>query len=308
MNERDSKAIMLRAGWRFFASVAPWALMLAVMGGPTRLLAQSPTSNPVPAAQANVAKDAPDRATRGWHREGIQVHGYWTIQVSNPDGKVVKHVEFENSLAPYTGGSLLMAVLLGQSSPGSWSIGLALPSGAASGLCNTPWQIAALILSLNSCILASPTGQYLPPCTSANGCFPSLTVTPPTLTTSNSTITVSGITLTGQMTAEVSGTIGGVVSMLETCGGSTTPGACPSIAIDPNNPTFSPILTQLIQYLAGSNPQLNVALETQFAFGVPLTSTTFGTAGNCGGNGQPACQIPVVAGQLVSASVVISFQ
>lgn len=32
--------------------------------------------------------------------EGIKVHGHWTIEVRDPDGRLAAHREFENSLAP----------------------------------------------------------------------------------------------------------------------------------------------------------------------------------------------------------------
>lgn len=42
--------------------------------------------------------------------EGIKVHGHWTIEVRNPDGALVTHREFENSLA--SSGSTVLAAIL----------------------------------------------------------------------------------------------------------------------------------------------------------------------------------------------------
>lgn len=61
-------------------------------------------------------------SNRGPH-EGIKVHGHWTIEVRNPDGTVVTHREFENSLVP-TGATQLSSILAGQRTPGTWSIRL----------------------------------------------------------------------------------------------------------------------------------------------------------------------------------------
>jgi len=83
-------------------------------------------------------------------REGIQVHGYWSIEVHNPDGTLDKHVEFENSLCHYTpatgnivfgnyqagtpgGDWALTSILTGFFAAGGWSVQLGnapLPSPA----------------------------------------------------------------------------------------------------------------------------------------------------------------------------------
>ena len=73
---------------------------------------------------------AEGRSERGGQHEGITVHGHWSIEVHNPDGSLVRHVEFENSLDPGAtipnpiagqppfvvpgGASFLSAVLAGQ--------------------------------------------------------------------------------------------------------------------------------------------------------------------------------------------------
>lgn len=56
--------------------------------------------------------------------EGIKIHGHWVIDLKNPDGKVVEHREFENSLTTATGeaiaGSQILAALLsGNAAPGA---------------------------------------------------------------------------------------------------------------------------------------------------------------------------------------------
>jgi hypothetical protein len=47
-------------------------------------------------------------------REGIQVHGRWVVEVHDPDGTLVKRLEFDNALAP--GGAQLLAQYLTGSS------------------------------------------------------------------------------------------------------------------------------------------------------------------------------------------------
>jgi hypothetical protein len=41
--------------------------------------------------------------------EGIKVHGHWTIEVREPDGRLVSHREFENAL--YRGGRALASMM-----------------------------------------------------------------------------------------------------------------------------------------------------------------------------------------------------
>ena len=48
--------------------------------------------------------------------DGIQVHGHWTMTVTNPDGTVEALHEFDNSLHPDMGASFLTALLAGQTS------------------------------------------------------------------------------------------------------------------------------------------------------------------------------------------------
>ena len=56
--------------------------------------------------ETNVSEE---RSSGDGSHEGIKVHGHWTIEVRNPDGRLVAHREFENSLAG--GGQLLSALL-----------------------------------------------------------------------------------------------------------------------------------------------------------------------------------------------------
>ncbi len=56
--------------------------------------------------------------------EGIHVHGHWTIEVKNPDGKLFTHREFENGLSTINGAGLLAALLGRVVTPGSWQVQL----------------------------------------------------------------------------------------------------------------------------------------------------------------------------------------
>ena len=58
--------------------------------------------------------------------EGIEVHGDWTLTVTNPDGTVDSIHEFSNELSTFwrSGSSLLTALLANQTSIDSWYIQL----------------------------------------------------------------------------------------------------------------------------------------------------------------------------------------
>lgn len=55
---------------------------------------------------------AEEKRSHDGSHEGIKVHGHWTIEVRNPDGTLVTHREFENSLQP-SGGALLANIIAG---------------------------------------------------------------------------------------------------------------------------------------------------------------------------------------------------
>jgi hypothetical protein len=91
------------------------------------------TSAQTPEVATKSASTAPEElsASRGLppakgRGEGITVHGHWTIQVKNPDGKVVQTADFENSLISRAGGgsTLLAELLYGISTPGGWEVDL----------------------------------------------------------------------------------------------------------------------------------------------------------------------------------------
>ncbi len=69
-------------------------------------------------------KPAAEEAKKKGAGEGIQVHGHWTIEVKDPDGKVAVHREFENSLATSAGASVLGNLLLGYVVPGGFAVTL----------------------------------------------------------------------------------------------------------------------------------------------------------------------------------------
>jgi hypothetical protein len=63
-------------------------------------------------------------ASSGGPSEGVVVHGYWTIEVFNPDGSLAEHREFENALVSGYGSPTLVNILARQNSVGGWEISL----------------------------------------------------------------------------------------------------------------------------------------------------------------------------------------
>ena len=132
-----------------------------------------------PAAQAAQPAAPPERRPGGNH-EGITVRGQWTIEVRNPDGKLVTHREFENGLTPYAGeGATLLSAFIGRVvTPGLWMVELADPiltnyiqigeagtctpgtitSGTNTRTCSaTPLSLMAPTLSSSSPYLGGPS-------------------------------------------------------------------------------------------------------------------------------------------------------
>jgi len=59
--------------------------------------------------------------SQGDPQEGIKVHGQWTIEVFDPDGKLAAHREFENALTP-EGANQLVKVLGRQREVREWRV------------------------------------------------------------------------------------------------------------------------------------------------------------------------------------------
>jgi hypothetical protein len=125
---------------------------------PTSNAAAKPKQAPANGSTAAIAKaqsgeeetaseqDSSNRedSRHGGQHEGIKVHGHWTIEVRNHEGSLVRHVEFENSLATglsatdatgkvivFPGGAALLSAVLSNQwnvAP-NWTVLLAGPSG-----------------------------------------------------------------------------------------------------------------------------------------------------------------------------------
>jgi hypothetical protein len=101
---------------RFWVGILASLLLTA-----TLILTGCNTANK-PAAPATSSSGSPSQV-------GITVHGYWVMDIVNPDGSIAEHREFENALTSL-GGDTLAKVLSRQNSVGAWGIKLSCDSGA----------------------------------------------------------------------------------------------------------------------------------------------------------------------------------
>lgn len=160
-------------------------------------------------AEESESSVAEEKSSGDGKHEGIKVHGHWTIEVRNPDGTLVSHREFENSLLP---SAALASILARQNSVGLWEVGL--------NVGGTPPQT-------NNC-LAIPCLNIAEP-----GYFFGSS-------SNNLSVTASGnsLVLSGTITADQSGTISEVQTVGIGCPATVAPSApCPAGTSTFNNGT-----------------------------------------------------------------------
>jgi hypothetical protein len=257
------------------AAVLALVIFGAGIGGAQTQSRATQATTPKPTAEPGAA--AGQSAAKGQH-EGITVHGHWTIEVKNPDGTVVTHREFENSLNGATGSNLLAGILSGVYTPGPWLINLLNGSAPSPpGPCSRGPNQGCLIVSANataevsefncSTSLASASPQPF--------CFATLVESLPT---PGSFGEFNTFTLAGSAYADTSSTINEVTTNQEVCPNSAYPGP-PGTAVTPDTVSPSACLA------TGESPALS-------AFTAALLSSG----------------VPVNAGQTIAVTVVLSFQ
>jgi hypothetical protein len=136
--------------------------------------------------------------------QGLKVHGHWVIDIRNPDGTLAQHHEFENSLEASAQGSMV-GLLSGYLVPGDWMIVLAPQSG--NGACIATYQYCGLIHNAATYPAVAYCGQYYCSESTLNYTF-------------NFGTDFQGpfsIVLSGSITANQTGTIGTVLTLLNTC-------------------------------------------------------------------------------------------
>jgi hypothetical protein len=242
----------------------------------TAVSAQTPAAIAKPAAAQAKAPMSPEEkpAAKG-AKEGIVVHGHWTIEVKNPDGTRASLREFENALVQPSGADFLAALMLGTVVPGGYRVDLvgASTGPGSTGPCNL-FTFPGSTVSTSTCFLA---GSLISPAPSsfndqATGCPLSAENCSPLSITS----TVTGASF------------GGSVSGAQTAGGQITdvfltPLTCPTgFLYKATNPVVASSPSTCAQ--GSAEPVGNLTHAT-------LTSP-----------------VQVIAGQAISVTVVISFQ
>src|SRR5208282_658242 len=251
------------------------------------------TAKPAAPAEKNPASQA-----KGPH-EGITVHGHWTIEVRNPDGKVVTRREFENALQP-GGYAALGALIVANSSSAGLFIGLDMKAAfidrggygpgeteevarvddyrTVGGPCYTGNNYQGF-----GCLITTTVVGPVSQATCSGGsatCFTTLMQNAPTLTAINA-YNGNGIQLSGTAPASFPSTITDVETFLYTCDNSVSPQACSTLTGNPTVP-----LTDVVMFTERD-----------------LDGDT--AAGAAAGDPMP---VQVIAGQTIAVTVTISFQ
>jgi hypothetical protein len=173
-------------------------------------------------------------------REGLRVHGHWTIEVRNPDGTLVERREFENALVIPSGANLLANVMGRARSIGGWRINVV----GGVQLCENPAGGSA-----TSCEIVESTDALI-----SNAAFPTLTV-------SVSGATPAEAVLNGSLVAQRTGDISQVRTFDLYCAGSTSPAACPGGAVTGADLVTSTTLAAPIPVTAGQQVQVRVLIS-----------------------------------------------
>jgi hypothetical protein len=236
-------------------------------------------------------------------REGIKVHGHWTIDVKNPDGKIASHLDFENALDGNEGADLLTGMLSGEYIPVGFTITLYnfnSSNGTSTGLCGNTG--ACLINDVRDPLNVNLCQSVESPGTTEGAGYPCgglLTYTPNN--GSGNYKNAVGYTLSGSIpNLSNGGTITEVFSGIHACvpAGAQLPtltianfaGAIANAAV---STALDPTITQGNScVLSILNPGSNTNTDTQGFFNLTGTGITL-----------PA----VTAGQSISVTVVITF-
>jgi hypothetical protein len=133
------------------------------------------------------------------------MHGRWVIDIKNPDGTLVEHRDFENALEQ-DGQGLLIGLMSGYLIPGDYMIVMGAQSGNAP--CTATYQFCGIARSLST----YPGLGYC----SVYYCATGLTYTY-NLGTGGLNSGPFSMVLAGSITANQTGTIGTVYSLISTC-------------------------------------------------------------------------------------------
>jgi hypothetical protein len=219
MNAKLSKGSAVRTRERIL-SFAGLASLMLFGAGPTRAQSSVPAASTprrqdasatISSVQAKEVAAQPGETESKDQDTGIKVHGHWVINVFSPNGQLVSHTEFENSLQS-TGMEFLAQVLGGQKSVGNWELSFA----GTSGPCTT--LFAPTGTPVGTCVI-KPGTATVTSCGS-NGCTSNI-MEPPQVPFNGTTMQ-----LIGALTFPSAGNITQVETIVSNCNSSTSPFTC----------------------------------------------------------------------------------
>jgi hypothetical protein len=224
MNERSqSGSQFLRASNLLLALLLVFAAsnLLAQQSAPPKagVTVTPPSASALPAVTAKTPETSGSVAQGKAGEEGVKVHGHWVINVKNPDGKIVEHREFENSLQSQ-GQGYLIGLLSGYITPGPYGITL----GQTNGVCTS--------VTSPCYILGSLAGFPANDLCNSGGCVAGLTTT---FNFGSSFLGPFSLVLNGTLTATNAGSFQSVNTVFTGCS-LAGPGASPT-SVETNAPS-----------------------------------------------------------------------
>jgi hypothetical protein len=178
-------------------------------------------------ADADVIEDKPS----GGPREGVKVHGHWTIDVRNADGTLASHREFENSLLS-TGAAILSDILARTLVIGPLSV-----------------QLGGTVCT-GGCSLYEPTEPVSGP-----SAFLVLTVSAPTSGTNS-----GNLVLAGSFLAPQTGNVNAVYTSVDNCPSTVLPVNC-TAAYSLNGLFTATNLSTAVSVTSGQLVQVTVVIS-----------------------------------------------
>lgn len=145
--------------WFGMVMAACLLLSLALTGCASPAVVSNTAPNPVVASLPAAVPDTttPAAPAKG-PQEGIKVHGHWTIEVTNPDGTVAQHTEFENAI-DVEGSGGLCNILARFHSVGAWTIVLNKNGNISGYICESTMPTSGLSISKNLSVTITSDGK-----------------------------------------------------------------------------------------------------------------------------------------------------
>lgn len=231
MNAKLSKGNGVRTAKRVLGLAGLASLML-FCAGPSRAQSSAPTAS-APARQAAAAAISPVQAKEvaaqpgeaGAKGEdtGIKVHGHWVINVLTPDGQLVSHTEFDNSLQS-TGMTVLATTLAGYNTIGRWELSFA----GTLGPCTTLYSSTTIS---GTCIIRQ--GPAAVTSCGTSGCVSNIMGSPRALPGATT------MQLVGALTFPSAGNVTQVETIVGSCGEGSSPTACATLTSQPTSAIFT---------------------------------------------------------------------